>query len=268
MLAQECNSVYLDTSILNLDKNYNDIEEHQKEDCGFAIKLGYSDDFSGIKQSILLRQKRHSSKLYQLINNHSNIKSTTEVIAEYGKFIEHIERSNDYFTENSKKKKKGKKGLILAQIIHNHNQIIRTLTKRSKSYLESEGLIELIKDQKLHLPKKDYLTKKTAKIKSCPDQADASLFAHALVDSDFQDKEVAIITCDFDIANIAYNYRYSKGKNPKNDVVVYFPDINSWAKDFSIEEKSRTNKRLTLLTSEQSLSHDSDQPQLIKTGSF
>jgi len=275
-LTKDCSKVYLDTSIINRDKNYKDLEEYQRErDCGFSMRIGSAKSFSDIKESILLRQQKYSSKLIQVIKNNQNIKSTIEIMKEYEVFVDHIERVHDYLTNNSvktrrgkKKNKKGKKGSSFSQIIHDHNQIIKTLTKRSKYYSESQEFIKLINDERLHLPRSNYLTKKTGRIKPYPDEADASLFACALVDASYHDKPVAIITCDFDIANMAQNYKPLMDENSRSDVIVYFPDMDSWVKDFSVKEKSRASKKIIPLNHVQSQLHNSYQDRLIKSGFF
>ena len=64
------------------------------------------------------------------------------------------------------------------------------------------------------------------------------------------------------------NYQYPQEKHPKSNVIVYFPDINSWAKDFLVQEKSRTSKKVIPLNSEPSPQPASHLPRLAMTGSF
>ena len=189
----------------------------------------------GFPDEILNRLIPFSSSLEKIIASQSNIVSVPEILVEYRAFISSLANKLLYVQgqETPEKKEMGQ------TVINQHANILRSLGERVRYDPREEIIQEFLVSYRLHRPTTSLFVKRN--FKSETSRADASLVSAAILDVEDNGGAMAIVTGDYDIANLVMNFARLYARNLVPTVVkkmapvnVYFPARDAWRERLSL----------------------------------
>jgi len=245
-LAEDNTMILLDGSIITTDYNLDSVEirvpdfaKHIGAKSRVSIRCGGSLGYRGISSNQIRRQKRHVEYLLGFVQQNSHVITTPDVLDEYATLITHL-GSVQKIHRNGKK---GKKEKLLEECAEIHREIYGTLHAHLQDQTWPE-LVNYIREAKLHVPRRNILLKR-GKPSYSPE--DAGIVVAAMKDSFNLESTIAIVTQDFDIANIVFQLgedilmrKLSKPLEfmytfPLNPVTVYFPATTGWIPEHNVQ---------------------------------
>lgn len=176
-----------------------------------------------------------SSNLEKIISSQANIVSVPEILVEYNAFISLLATKILYVQREETHEKRWR----VQTVFNQHGNILRYLRKRVQYDPREEIIQEFLVEFGLHRPTTSMFMKRN--FKSETSRADASLVSAAILDAKDSGEPVAIVTGDYDIANLVVNFArlYARGLVPtvvqnRAQINVYFPVRDAWKEKLSL----------------------------------
>jgi len=226
-IGEHFDVVYVENSILSKERGVQNFPWGQR--IGLAQHLGASQRFRELSPRILYRHLRGVELINRAIKQQNNMTCIPEVLEKYEAFLIHVKNVRDYLVKKGSKQA-GRLQLELEEIARLHQSnyeiLLGRITNGNDYSLRPNIIIN-----RMHIPKRGELERKTQETSEvCPEEK--ICLASAALTLGSNGKNVAIATCDLDVANIIYNYgSYLKKKGVKSPMVsVYFPQTARWTK--------------------------------------
>jgi len=203
---------------------------HSTSDTEFADYLGACHSYHDVRLPVLLREARFAESIEETVVSSAAYTTVPEIADEYLTYVAHLGRFLTHVRKGSSSRRPGTHDECMNRLVTATRSTYAVLNGRALRDVP-RGLAQFLMLRRLHAPTSPLLTRRRKSVATETGPADAALVAGALSSALEKASQIAIVTKDFDVANIVshltvvppQSFARSGLPVPLGEITVYFP---------------------------------------------